>query len=236
MKIYQTYYAEHHRHELVPGLEHLDTRGWDIPLLEYSIFQKLRPQGNFGVVSWAFTRKTFLEDWQDTVHDKLLDYDAVIINPFPAIAAVSVNCWDSHPKLKKFTIVDTQAPMYRMAFCSYIIAKKCWWDKYFGFIDRMLQSIHPDALKKEGYWRNNNLNALPFLIERWLNYTLDGAWLWEYDIPHHHLKYGHDEFYKLQQDKFSPNWWEKRQNYDFIAVCKADDIPWKTSQHGAISG
>lgn len=227
MKIFQTYYADQHLPELVPGCIHIDTRGWDIPRLEFDIFQKLRHEGDFGMVSWAFTRKTLLEDWQDTVHDKLKVYDAVIINPFPAIAAASVNCWDSHPKLKKWAQVDTAIEMRDMAFCSYIMAKRPWWDKYFDFIEKRLKHLHPDALKKEGYWRNNDLNAVPFLIERWLNYVLDGAYLWEYDEPHHWLKYGHTDYLELRNIKFTHEWWNRKQLLDFLKICNSDDIPWK---------
>lgn len=227
MKIYQTYYKEEHKKELIPNLIHTDTRGWDIPLLEYDIFRKLRPEGDFGMVSWAFTRKSWLEDWEDTAREKLKEYDAVIINPFPAVSAMSYTPWDSHPKIKKWAQVDTDIPMLDMAFCSYIIAKKCWWDKYFEFMEQRLANIHKDALKVEGYWRNNNLNSLPFLIERWLNYTLDGAWIWEYDEAHHNLKFGHTDFYKMKNCKFTPEWKLLRDKHDFLDVCHKDDIPWR---------
>ena len=224
MKIYQAFYADEHKREMFDTCIPLDTRGLNVPLLEYDIFRHLRHEGDFGVISWKFLRKTWLEEWEEEAREHLKTWDAVVINPFPGISALSKNCWDSHPKIKKWSAVDTDLPMREIAFCSYILAKKPWWDKYFDFIDNKLKHIHPDALKKEGYWRNDNLNSVPFLIERWLNYTLDGAYVWQYPREHYELKFGDDELYNMQQIKFSPEWWKRKQEIDLLKICKKDDI------------
>ena len=225
MKIYQAYYADEQKQHLLPNCIPVDTRGWDIPLLEYDIFRRLRPEGDFGVVSWKFKHKTMLDEWEDTAREKLKEYDAVIINPFPAISAISYNCWDTHPVIKKYTSVDIEIPMREMAFCSYILAKQNWWDKYFQFIDSHLQKLTPEASISAGYCRNQSLTAAPFLIERWLNYTLDGAWIWEYDEAHHRKKFNHTVFHKLQNIKFTDEWNRIRNKFHFWQVCSQDDKP-----------
>jgi len=224
VKIYQAFYADEHKREMFDTLIPLDTRGLKIPLLEYDIFRHLRDQGDFGVVSWKFCRKTWLEEWEEEAREHLKTWDAVVINPFPGVQALSYNCWDSHPKLKNWANVDTNIPMWEMAFCSYILAKKPWWDKYFDFIDNQLKNLHSDATKEVGYWRNRELSAVPFLIERWLNYTLEGAYLWRYPREHYELKFGNDELYNLQQIKYTPQWYERRKQINFLDIGKKDDI------------
>lgn len=223
MKIYQAFYDDSQKREMFDTLTPLDTRGLNIPLLEYDIFRHLRHEGDFGVVSWKFLRKTWLINWEYLAREKLKEYDAVIINPFPGISAISYNCWDSHQPLKRLTKVDTEMPMHKMAFCSYILAKKPWWDKYFDFIDSQLADLHPDALNKSGYWRNSEITNVPFLIERWLNYCLDGAYVWEYPKEHFVWKFGDDRLYNLQAIKFTPEWYTERDRIDFTKIASLDD-------------
>ena len=225
MVIFQTYYADDHKQHLLPNTSHLDTRGLNIPWLEYDLFKILRPEGDFGMVSWKFARKTQLADWEDRVREKLKTHDAVIINPFPAISAVSYNCWQTHPSLVRVAqdLVDVDVFQEDMAFCSYIFAKKGWWDRYFEFMEKHLQDSRLNQSGK--YSRNGSIPMAPFIIERLLNYCLEGAYLWEYDREHHMKKFGTDEYYNLRKLKTDFNAWaEKAKHYDIFKVASIDDV------------
>lgn len=223
MKIFQTYYAPEHEEHLVKGLHHINTQSVAKHKLEYDIFKALRNEGDFGVVSWKFSKKTALTDWQDRVHEKLKHHDAVIINPFPAIEALVWNCWENHPLLIPLAGVDTEVMQKDIAFCSYIFAKKRWWNAYFAFIDARLNTLHPAALKPAGYFRNTMLSSVPFLIERWLNYCLNDAYMWEYDKEHFQRKYGHADWFGLKEHKGTLSWLLERGRYNFPMVAALDD-------------
>jgi hypothetical protein len=224
LKIYQAYYDQSQESQLSPSLIPLNTQKLQVPLLEYDIFRHLRPEGDFGMVSWKFARKTRLMDWEDKVRDKLKEYDAVIINPFPGIEAVSYNCWETHQSLKPFAGVDTDVFQRDMAFCSYIFAKRIWWDKYFAFMEERLKNTPNEAFTKSaGYGRNADLNCIPFLIERWLNYTLEGAYMWEYPVHHYILKFGNSDLYDLKQMKGKQGWHLRRTRFDLGTIAQQDD-------------
>lgn len=223
MKFFQAYYDDNHSKELLPNLIHLDTRKLGQNILEYDIFKHLRPNGDFGVVSWKFKKKTHLEHWEEQTRELLKTWDAVIINPFPGVAAVSYNCWQSHPSLIPYIWDQVDCTVFQqyMTFCSYIFAKKTWWDQYFDFIDSKIK--HMNLTRLAGYSRNPNLNMKPFVIERLLNYCLDGAYLWQYPKQHYIQKFGNDKLYNLQQAKASPLLWEQQvKEFDFWQVVNMD--------------
>ena len=145
MKIFQAYYQDDQRQELLPNLIPLDTRTFDCRRFEFDIFTHLRPHGDFGVVSWKFKRKTNLKFWEEEVRDRLKTQDAVIINPFPGIEAMSYNCWQSHPTLIPAvnSVVDCSVFMDNMAFCSYIFAKS---DYFLAYVNNFNHYV--------GYYRN----------------------------------------------------------------------------------
>lgn len=213
MKIFQTYYDEPQRQKLIPGLIHINTAGIAGDLLEYNIFKALRHEGDFGVISWRFRHKTMLKKWEGRVREQLRTHDAVVINPYPGFDAVLYNCWENHPALIPFASVDTTVFQPDVAFCSYIFAKRRWWDKYFAFVDAQLSLLRPDALVPSERHRGRMLSAAPFLIERWLNYTLEGAWLWPYDKAHFEKKYGSADLWALKQIKGTPEWETRRHAY-----------------------
>lgn len=223
MKIFQTHYAPQHSLHLIKGLIHLNTSHVSKERLEYDIFKELRSEGDFGVVSWKFGKKTCLVDWQDQVHEKIKIYDAVIINPFPAIEALVWNCWENQPNLIPMARVNTNLMQKDVAFCSYIFAKKNWWNAYFDFIDKQLANLHPDALKPAGYFRNSKLTSVPFLIERWLNYCLNEAYMWEYNRSHFERKYGDGSLFGLKDKKGTEEWALKKSQLDFSRIASLDD-------------
>jgi hypothetical protein len=212
MKIFQAYYREEQRAKCLPGLVHIDTSSIAGDLLEYDIFKALRHEGDFGVISWRFRQKTQLTKWQDRVHEQLKLHDAVIINPFPGLDAISWNCWDSHPGLMPYAQVDTTVFQRDIAFCSYIFAKRRWWDRYFTFMDERLRGLDTRALALGESSRDKKISHVPFLIERWLNYTLDGAWLWQYPREHYEKKFGSAELWELKQSKGTREWEERRRH------------------------
>ena len=100
-----------------------------------------------------------------------------------------------------------------IAFCSFIIAKKSWWDKYFTFMDYKLKTLHLD--QPAGYSMNSNFSMKPFVIERFLNYCTEGAHLWQYSKQNYIDKFGNDKFYKLKQLKKNKKEWQDRvKKYD----------------------
>jgi hypothetical protein len=225
MKIFQAYYQDEQKKELSSNLIHLDTRKFNshTPLLEYDIFQRLREHGDFGLVSWKFKIKSNIEFPMDEVTELLKTWEAVIINPFSGIESVSYNCWQSHlaliPAVKD--VVDCQQYMDDIAFCSFIIAKKSWWDKYFTFIDSKLKSLHLD--QSSGYFFNPNMSMRPFVIERFLNYCTEGAHLWQYSKQNYIDKFGNSEFYELKQLKKNKlQWQNKVKKYDFNRIVKLE--------------
>jgi len=223
LKIFQSYYRDDQKAHLLPNTTHLDTRKIECPRLEYDIFKHLRPEGDFGLISWKFYRKSKLDEWEDQARELLRHYDAVIINPFPAISAVSYNCWQSHPRLIKVAqdMVDTDEFQVDMAFCSYILGKKGWWDRYFEFMEKHLD--HPGLNQDAGYSRGN-FPMTPFVVERLLNYTLEGAYIWQYPEEHHLKKFGTTEFHELREIKPDFNAWaERAKTYDLVEVCRRDD-------------
>jgi hypothetical protein len=209
MKIFQAYYQDNQQQELLPNLIPLDTRTFDCRRFEFDIFKHLRPHGDFGVVSWKFKRKTNLKFWEEEVRDRLKTWDAVIINPFPGIEAMSYNCWQSHPTLVPAvnSVVDCDVFMDNMAFCSFIFAKKNWWDYYFDFIESRLNVLLLD--QSANYVRNSSYTMEPFVIERLLNYCTQGAYMWQYPREHYIEKFGDDSLYKLKQLKKDQAAWEK---------------------------
>jgi len=223
MKIFQAYYHDSHTKELIPNLIHLDTRKFNCSTLEYDIFKHLRSNGDFGVISWKFKKKTHLENWEEQTREFLKTWDAVIINPFPGVEAVSYNCWQSHPSLIPYVYneIDCLIFMEKMAFCSYIFAKKTWWDKYFDFIEFKLKSLNLNRLA--GYSRNPNLSMKPFVIERLLNYCTEGAYMWEYPKEHYVKKFGDDKLFELKQYKSMQNVWEEKvKAFDFWKIVNLD--------------
>ena len=220
MKIFQAYYDERHVKRLIPGLIPINTAAIAGDLLEYNIFKALRHEGDFGVVSWRFRQKTQLTDWEGRVRAQLRTHDAVIVNPFPGLDAVLRTCWDNHPKLMPFAQVDTSVFQPDIAFCSYIFAKRRWWDQYFAFIDDKLARLDPAAWTLGELSRDRRISHVPFLIERWLNHTLNGAWMWRYDRPHFEKKFGSADLWDLKQIKGTPEWETRRQafNMDRIAL------------------
>lgn len=228
MKIYQTFYEDAHKKFLIDGITSLDTRGMHIPRLEYDIFKQLRSVGDFGVISWKFKTKCVITStWMERVQDVLSHHRAVIINPFMGIEAVSHNCWDTHPSLKPIAskIVDCSVYMNDMAFCSYIFAKKDWWDNYFDFIDKKLDCLPTTLLEKSaGYVRNHDLNMYPFIIERLLNYCFEEAYLWKYDKENYITKFGDEALYNLKQLKAQPMLWKKEAvKYNIWEVARIDE-------------
>jgi hypothetical protein len=223
VKIFQTYYAPQHEPHLIEGLIPLNTSHVTKDRLEYDIFKELRSEGDFGVVSWKFGKKTCLVDWQDRVHEKLKSHDAVIINPFPAIEALVWNCWENQPNLIPMAGVDTDVMQKDVAFCSYIVAKRNWWDAYFSFVDGQLTNLHPDAFKPAGYFRAPWLNSVPFLIERWLNHCLNGSYMWEYDSNHFQRKYGDASLCGLKEKKGTEQWVVEKSRFHFPRIASLDD-------------
>jgi len=209
MKIFQAYYEDNQVQELLPNLIPLDTRNFNSRRFEFDIFKHLRPHGDFGVVSWKFKRKTNLKFWEEEVRELLKTWDAVIINPFPGIEAISYNCWQGHQSLIPAvnSIIDCNIFMDNMAFCSYIFAKKIWWDHYFNFIESKLNVLSLN--KSANYVRNSSYSMEPFVIERLLNYCTEGAYMWQYPKEHYIEKFGDDNLYHLKQLKKNKAEWEK---------------------------
>jgi len=227
MKIFQAYYQDEQKKELSSDLIHLDTRKFNTntPLLEYDIFQRLRAHGDFGLVSWKFKIKSNIEFPKEEVYELLKTWDAVIINPFNGVEAVSYNCWQSHLNLIPAVadVVDCQQYMDDMAFCSFVIAKKYWWDKYFAFIDSKLKTLHLDQPAQ--YSANLNLSMKPFVIERLLNYCTEGAYLWQYSKQNYIDKFGNADFYELKQLKKNKTQWQnkvKKYDYDYNRIVKLE--------------
>lgn len=224
MKIFQTYYSDDQKPHLIDGLNHINVSSIVKDKLEYDVFKHLRPEGDFGVISWKFQKKTLLTDWQDKVHEKLKTHDAVIINPFPAIESLVWNCWENHPTLLPFANVDSEAMQKHAVFCSYIFAKKAWWDEYFAFMDAQIAKIPKEVYTlSAGYFRNKDISCVPFLIERWLNYCLNGAYLWEYDKEHFRKKYGLTDFFGLKERKGTLFWILQKSRFNFNNVASLDD-------------
>ena len=118
-------------------------------------------------------------------------------------------------------MVDTDEFQVDMAFCSYILGKKDWWDRYFEFMEKHLD--HPGLNQDAGYSRGN-FQMTPFVVERLLNYTLEGAYIWQYPEEHHLKKFGTTEFHELREIKPDFNAWaEKAKTYDLVEVCRRDD-------------
>ena len=224
MKIYQAYHQDAHKEYLLPNTIPLDVRAFPTPMREYDIFKKLRSDGDFGVISWKFLGKTWLHEWEDEAREHLKHHEAVMINPFPALSAVSYNCWASHPSLIETAkdLVDVHQFQKQIAFCLYILGKKSWWDRFFNFIDPML--THPGFMKPSGYSRGPEIPQAGFLIERLVNYILDDVYVWQYSKQHHLDKYGTDAFIKLNALKNNPNDWMKiARFYNLNAVARIDD-------------
>lgn len=222
MRIFQTYYREEQRAHCLAGLIHIDTSHVAGDLLEYNIFKALRHEGDFGVISWRFCEKTQLTNWEDRVREQLKVYDAVAINPFPGVDAISWNCWDSHPRLIPYAQVDTDVFQRDIAFCSYVFGKRRWWDRYFDFIEERLRRLDGRALTLHEPWRGKQVNCVPFLVERWLNYTIDGAWLWQYPREHYERKFGSATLWELKQCKGSREWDERRRAFRMGDVVRMD--------------
>jgi hypothetical protein len=113
--------------------------------------------------------------------------------------------------------------MDNMAFCSFIIAKKSWWDRYFSFIDSKLKTLHLDQPAR--YSANMNLNMKPFVIERLLNYCTEGAYLWQYSKQNYIDKFGNADFYELKQLKKNKTQWQnkvKKYEFDYNRIVKLE--------------
>jgi len=221
LKIYQAYHQDFHKKHLLPNTEHLDVRAFPTPRREYDIFEKLRPEGDFGVISWKFTDKTWLDEWEETAREKLKTHDCVMINPFPAVSAVSHNCWQSHPSLIDTAkdLVDVDQFQEKIAFCLYILAKKDWWTRFFEFVEPMLK--HPGMQAPSGYARGADIPQVGFIVERVVNYMLDGVYIWEYPVDHHLRKYGTTEFLLLDKVKHDFDTWSQiagRYNINHVAA------------------
>ena len=220
--MFQAYYREEQRAKCLPGLIHIDTSRIAGDLLEYNIFKALRHEGDFGVVSWRFRQKTQLTKWQDRVREEVKVHDAVVINPYPGLDAISWNCWDCHPGIVPFAQVDTTVFQRDVAFCSYIFAKRRWWDRYFAFIDERLSRLDTSVFALDESHRGTKMSPVPFLIERWLNYTLHDAWLWPYPRKHYEKKFGSAALWELKQCKGSREWDARRRRFTTDEVARME--------------
>ena len=117
-------------------------------------------------------------------------------------------------------MVDTDAFQVDMAFCSYILGKKDWWDRYFEFMEPHLK--HPGLNEDAGYSRGN-FSMTPFVVERLLNYCLEGAYIWQYSEDHHMKKFGTTEFHELREIKPDFEVWSSKNKYDLVDICRLDD-------------
>lgn len=210
MKIFQAYYRDEQQKHLLPNTIPLNTSSINKGRQEYDIFEYLRSEGDFGCISWKFKHKTQLEHWEEKVQDKLKTWDAVIINPFPAVSSVNRNCWQHYDNLKEVVTdhLDVNEFQKNIAFCSYIFAKKDWWDRYFVFMREFIDL--PKMSDPYNYIDNPKATKAPFVIERLVNYLTEGTYFWEHDLDYHLKKYGTDKFLQLQNARCSFSSWDKK--------------------------
>jgi hypothetical protein len=210
MKIFQAYYADEQQTHLLPNTIPLNTLHINKGKQEYDIFKYLRSEGDFGCISWKFKRKAQIEHWEEKVRDKLQTWDAVIINPFPAVSAANLNCWQHYNDLKEVVkdYLDVNEFQKNIAFCSYIFAKKDWWDRYFVFMEKFIDL--PKMADPFSYISNPKATKAPFVIERLVNYLPEGTYFWEHDLGYHVKKYGTDKFLQLQNARYSFSSWNNK--------------------------
>lgn len=177
---------------------------WDVrfnlnsPLLEFDLLKTMRQGGIMdqykysGLMSHSAYGKLAMspEYVRAEIEDGIQnDVDAILINPAIACNAFFKNGIEQaqligqdkmafiFDKLGFKNIVNINLPHYTFVMCSYIIAKKSFWDKYFDIVNKIIEkaeslgSVDPDFY--EAYFshanykvRANNYDYRPFVIER----------------------------------------------------------------------
>ncbi len=198
LAIYQTFFDERSRQKLSRSAVPFDVSFNNASdSREYSIFKlinKIDTSSDFiGVLSWKFQDKCQLEVSQFLEFaEKRFNEGAecVFINPMIASEAIFATVWEQgflnhpvmphillmaakkHPDINFLGIQDFKT----FAFCNYFIATRDFWNKYFKFVDKILDSLDAEAAINDdfgqllsssaGYQRDLTLTIRPFFIER----------------------------------------------------------------------
>lgn len=146
----------------------------------------------WGLVSWKFEQKCLLSiaDFLAFAEQRLAEgFDCAFINPMVGNLAIDSNVWSqwaaSSPATARMlahlnTVIDLQSmlfmPASRFAFCNYFVATPAFWDRYFRFVDGVLEPLERHArqqtaigqlyLSSGNYARDRAVTMRPFLIER----------------------------------------------------------------------
>lgn len=170
------------------------------PGIEYDLFKHVF--GNllvddecWGVVSWKFNIKSPVN--LDTFHKFAMTEfkagaDCVLLNPMIANEAIYANPWEQgilcgHKGMeevfkdlidKKFLTQIGVIEKSRYSFCNYFVANNLFWNRYFNFVDPILQYLEKEASENTpvglvyrgsaGYRKNIDMTMRPFIIERLL--------------------------------------------------------------------
>lgn len=177
---------------------------WDVkfnlgsPLLEFDLLKTMRSNGIMdqyqysGLMSHSAYGKLAMspEYVKAEIEDGIKnDVDAILLNPAIACNAFFKNGIEQaqligqdkisliFDKLGFQNIENINLPYYTFVMCSYIIAKKSFWDKYFEIVSQIIESAESmsahDLEFSEAYFghanyrvRVNNYDYRPFVIER----------------------------------------------------------------------
>ena len=163
IRLFQIFYRKEQESQLDPAFLPYDNRGDLDLLLEFNVFRKLftdpRVVGAdyWGAVSWKFGQKTGLTG--AALKQTILTnpgYDVYFCNPNPDTEALYHNLWlqgeTSHPEFAwlsrqvfeaadlDVSMVDQIWPSSLFATTNYFVATPVFWDAYFKFVGRVIES------------------------------------------------------------------------------------------------
>lgn len=166
---------------------------------EYDLFkeihEKVRPTEPWGLVSSKFEIKcpVSLSEFIDFAKNEFnAGADCVFINPMLVNESLFLDVWEQG-RIVGHTGLDTiqkhlteknyinQAPMGidSFAFCNYFIGNHLFWDKYFQYVDTILNDLDMESSSgtqtgaafsgNANYHKNPTMNMKPFVVERLLS-------------------------------------------------------------------
>jgi len=172
MKIYQAYMDAQQREFVCAGAIPFDASANRAPgAREYELFRTLYADpavrdtdAPWGLVSWKFEHKSpvAFHSFRDFCRTAFAaGADCAFINPMIGNEAVYANVWEqgihcAHTGIEKVAYflerrmgirVATVSDVGTFAFCNYFVARRRFWDAYFGFIEQAIGLLEEEAAR-----------------------------------------------------------------------------------------
>lgn len=212
-QIFQIYYLPDQLKYLEKSFTPYDNAGKVYPFnFEYAVFFDVYSKADWssseylGAVSWKFKAKTGMtgEHLTDFIKENP-GYDVYFVNPFPELS-IYRSVWEHgdefHPNLTEITskllkrcgysdsILMTETPPNKTAYCNYWVGNKKFWDEYIKFLEPLWTYISEnddDLTQSLGKLADPLIQApyAPFIFERLFSTFISNREFKTISIPTH---------------------------------------------------